>query len=298
MVALRGDVSVRLPPALLEARQWHSRVRSNRNLTTYMKELVLELPEGLDMSFAAGGYILLEAPAARIGFDEFDIDEEYRAEWERRGLFGLVAQIDETTTRAYSLANHPMETGILKLAVRIAIPPPDAPPDAPPGKVSSYVFGLQPGDVATLSGPYGEFHARDSEREMVLIGGGAGIAPMRAIIFDQLLRKQTNRLMSFWYGARNLRELCYASDFEELAAAHDNFSYHVALSEPQADADWTGARGLVHSVVYEEYLQHHQCPEDAEYYLCGPPLMSGAVLAMLEDLGVDRDSVFYDDFGG
>lgn len=297
MVTVRDNLSIRLPPALLDAKQWRSRVRSNRNLTTYLKELVVEVPGDLDLSFEAGDYVLMEAGPQHIRFANFDIDAEYRDEWEHHGLFDLVADITEPTTRAYSLANHPLEPGVLKLVVRIAIPPPHAPRDAPPGRVSSYVFGLEPGDMVTLSGPFGEFHARDTEREMVLVGGGAGIAPMRAIILDQLLRKRSSRKMSFWYGARNLRELCYAGDFQRLASAHDNFEYHVALSEPDADSTWQGSRGLIHSVLYEQYLEDHPCPERAEYYVCGPPLMSGAVLAMLEDLGVDRDSVFFDDFG-
>jgi Na+-transporting NADH:ubiquinone oxidoreductase subunit F len=297
MVTVREDLSVRLPAALLEAKQWRCRVRSNGNLTTYLKELVLELPDELEMTFEAGDYVLLEAPPQQIRFADFAIDDEYRSEWVRHGLLDLVANVAETTTRAYSLANHPLESGVLKLVVRIAIPPPDAPLDTPPGKVSSYVFGLKPGDEVTLSGAFGEFHARDSDREMVFIGGGAGIGPMRAIIFDQLLRKRTDRKMSFWYGARNLQELCYADDFERLAAVHDNFTYRVALSEPDADAGWEGARGLIHTVVFRQYLQDHPSPEEVEYYLCGPPLMSGAVLAMLEDLGVDRDSVFFDNFG-
>jgi Na+-transporting NADH:ubiquinone oxidoreductase subunit F len=287
-----------LPPALLEAKQWRSRVRANRNITTFLKELILEVPEDLELSFEAGDYLLLEADPQQIRFADFDIDTEYRAEWERHGLFDLVADITEKTTRAYSLANHPLEPGILKLVVRIAIPPAHAPPGAPPGSGSSYVFSLKAGDVVTLSGPFGEFHARDTDREMVFVGGGAGIAPMRAIILDQLLRKQTRRKMSFWYGARNLRELCYVDDFQQLAEKHDNFAYHVALSEPEPGDDWRGPQGFIHTVLYNNYLQVHPSPEEAEYYLCGPPLMGGAVLAMLEDLGVDRDSVFFDDFGG
>jgi len=298
MVSVRDNLSIRLPAALLEAKQWRSRVRSNRNLTTYLKELVLEIPEDLDLSFEPGDYVLLEAEPRQIRFSEFVIDEEYRAEWERHDLFALTADIAQKTTRAYSLANHPLERGVLKLVVRIAIPPPDAPADAPPGSVSSYVFSLAPGDLVTLSGPFGEFHARETDREMIFVGGGAGIAPMRSIILDQLLRKQTRRKLSFWYGARNLRELCYADEFEQLARAHDNFEYHVALSEPEPGSSWQGARGFIHSVLLQQYLLNHPSPEEAEYYLCGPPLMSGAVLAMLEDLGVDRESVSFDDFGG
>lgn len=297
MVTLHEDVGVRLPDALLEARAWRSRVRSNRNLTTYLKELVLELPDGLDLTFAAGDYVLVEAPAQTVAYADLDIDPQYRDEWRRRGLFDLVAHIDVPTTRAYSVASHALERGVLKLVVRIAIPPPDAPAGAPPGKVSSWIFGLAPGDMVSLSGPFGTFHARDSEREMILVGGGAGIAPLRAMVFDQLLVRRTQRRLSLWYGARNMHELCYAEEFEALAARHDNFTYHVALSDPDVDAAWTGPRGFIHRVLLQDYLQDHPAPEEAEYYLCGPPLMSSAVVAMLEDLGVDRDSILHDDFG-
>jgi Na+-transporting NADH:ubiquinone oxidoreductase subunit F len=302
MVALHDDVSVSLPASMLQAREWQSRVRSNRSITTYLKELVLELPGDLDLTFAAGDYVLLRAPVQTVRYADFDIDPQYREEWQRRGLLDLVTVIDVPTTRAYSLASHPLETrssegGVLKLVVRIAIPPPDAPTDVPPGKVSSWVFGLAPGDSVTLSGPFGTFHVRDSDREMVLIGGGAGIAPLRAMVFEQLLVRRTQRRLSLWYGARNLRELCYAQEFEALAADHENFSYHLALSDRDVEADWPGSRGYIHHILFQQYLQHHPCPEDADYYLCGPPLMSSAVMTMLEDLGVGRDSVFYDDFG-
>lgn len=296
MVTLREALSVRVPPDLLEAKRWQSRVLSNRSLTTYLKELVLEFPDELELAFEAGDYVLLEAPAGRVRYADFDIDAEYRSEWQHHGLFDLVAEIDMPTSRAYSLANHAGERQ-LKLVVRIAIPPPHGPPGCLPGKVSSYVFGLRPGDLVTLSGPFGEFHARASGREMILIGGGAGIAPLRAIILDQLLDRHADRRISFWYGARNPRELCYEEEFQKLADDHENFSYHVALSDPDVGPEWDGPRGLIHKVVLREYLRSHPRPEDAEYYLCGPPLMSSAVLAMLEDLGVDRDSVIFDDFG-
>jgi Na+-transporting NADH:ubiquinone oxidoreductase subunit F len=297
MVTLGDDVAVHLPPELLEIRRWSSKVLANRHVTTYLKELTLELPPGFDFTFDAGAYVQLEAPPGTVRFDGFDIAVEYAAEWRRHGLQDLAVEIPETTTRAYSLANHPGEAGAIKLVVRIALPPPDAPAGTPPGRVSSYVFGLKPGDEVWLSGPFGEFRARDTGREMVLIGGGAGIAPLRAIVLDQLVNKRSKRKISFWYGARNERELCYHSEFTELARCHENFAYHVALSDLAPDSTWHGLTGLVHTVVYREYLEGHPYPEEAEYYLCGPPLMSSAVLAILEDIGVDRDSVFFDDFG-
>jgi Na+-transporting NADH:ubiquinone oxidoreductase subunit F len=297
MVTLVDDVAVHLPAELLEIRRWSSKVLANRHVTTYLKELTFELPPGLEFNFNAGAYVQLEAPAGIVRFDGFDIAAEYDPEWQRHGLRDLAVDIPETTTRAYSLASHPGESGAIKLVVRIALPPPDAPVGTPPGRVSSYAFGLKPGDEVWLSGPFGEFRARDTDREMILIGGGAGIAPLRAIVLDQLLNKRSGRKISFWYGARNERELCYHSELTELARQHENFAYHVALSDPAPDSAWQGLTGLVHAVVYREYLEGHPSPEEAEYYLCGPPLMSSAVLAILEDLGVDRDSVFFDDFG-
>jgi Na+-transporting NADH:ubiquinone oxidoreductase subunit F len=286
-----------VPAEILEAGRWQCRVVSNLNLSTYLTELTLAPPPGSDIRFEAGDYVLVEAPAGRVDYRDFAIDSEYRGEWERLDLFRHRVDIPEPTTRAYSLANPPQEGDVLKLVVRIALPPPNAPADTPPGKVSSHVFGLKCGDDVMVSGPFGDFHARESEREMVLIGGGAGIAPLRAIVRDQLIGRGSRRKMSFWYGCRNLQELVYADEFEALAAEYDNFSYHVALSSPSPEDGWTGPTGFIHKLVYESYLAQHARPEEAEYYLCGPPMMSSAVLAMLEDLGVDRESVFYDDFG-
>ena len=297
MLTVRDDLDIRLPKDILDAQRWTCTVRSNRNLTTFLKELVLTIPEGERIDFEAGEYVLLEAPPYKLKFSDFDIDIEYRTEWERYKLLGLRSEIDLRAIRAYSMANPPSENDIITLVVRIATPPHDAPPDTPPGKVSSYLFGLQPGNRVNASGPFGEFHARQTDQEMVLIAGGAGIAPMRSIICDQLLRLKTTRMMTFWYGARNVRELCYADDFIALAKQHENFSWQVALSEPASDEPWTGHRGFIHTVVYENYLKDHPMPEEAEYYLCGPPLMSAAVIQMLEDLGVERESIFFDDFG-
>jgi Na+-transporting NADH:ubiquinone oxidoreductase subunit F len=295
MVTVREPLAVELPPELLEAREWQCRVVSNRNLTPFLKEVVLALPEGEALDYDAGDYVLLEAPAGEVRYSDIEVAPAYADDWKR--LQELSVRLPEPTRRAYSLASHPGEAGVLKLVVRIALPPPKAPADTPPGKVSSYIFSLGPKDRVTVSGPFGTFHARSTNREMVLIGGGAGIAPMRSMILDQLVNRGTTRRISFWYGARNLKELCFRDEFEALSREHDNFSYRVALSDPDPADAWSGPTGFIHTVVYEEYLKDHPAPEEAEYYLCGPPLMSSAVVAMLEDLGVYRDSILYDDFG-
>jgi Na+-transporting NADH:ubiquinone oxidoreductase subunit F len=297
MLKVREDLSIQVPAGILEAERWNCRVVSNRKLSTYLMELTLAPPAGEAISFEAGDYVLVEAPAGRVRFADFQIDPDYRADWERHDLLGYEVDIPEPTTRAYSLGNPPSEGDVLVLVIRIALPPVNAPSGTPPGKVSSYLFGLRPDDEVAISGPFGEFHARESDREMILIGGGAGIAPLRAIVRDQLIGRNSGRRMSFWYGCRNLKELVYAEEFRALAEQHENFTYHVALSRPDPEDDWRGSREFVHKLVYDEYLQHHPRPEDAEYYLCGPPMMSSAVLAMLEDLGVERDSIFFDDFG-
>jgi len=272
-------------------------VRSNRSVATFIKELVLDLPQGVDLNFRAGGYIQIECPPYEKKYSEFDIPERFRDDWERFNLFRYVARSDETVTRAYSMANYPEEKGIVMLNVRIATPPPNA-PDAPPGVMSSYIFGLKPDDKVWISGPYGEFFAKDTDAEMVFIGGGAGMAPMRAHIFDQLGRLQSKRKMSFWYGARSKREMFYVEDFDGLAAAHENFEWHVALSDPMPEDNWTGYTGFIHEVLYDNYLKDHKAPEDCEYYICGPPMMTKAVLEMLSDLGVERENILLDDFGG
>ena len=297
LLTVRDELEIRVPEESLNVQRWNCTVRSNRNISTFMKELILTLPEGEQLDFEAGEYILLEAPPHNLDFSSFDIDTEYRSDWQRYQMLGLRSELTEPAVRAYSLANHPLEKGIVTLIVRIATPPYDAPQGTPPGKVSSYIFSLKPSDHVNVSGPFGEFHAQDTDREMVFIAGGAGIAPMRSIICDQLLRVRTPRKISFWYGARNLSELCYQAEFDRLAAEHDNFSWHAALSESRPSDDWNRDIGFIHAVVYESYLKDHPAPEDAEYYLCGPPLMSTATIQMLEDLGVERDSIFLDDFG-
>ena len=297
LLTVRDALDIRVPEESLETQRWACTVRSNRNISTFMKEVVLELPEDDQIDFEAGEYILLEAPPYELSFADLQIDADYRGEWERYQMLALHSEAREPAIRAYSLANHPLENQIVMLVVRIATPPHDAPKGTPPGIVSSYIFSLKPGDRVSLSGPFGEFHAQDTSKEMVFIAGGAGIAPMRSIICDQLLRLRSTRKISFWYGARNLRELCYKTEFDRLAEVHENFSWHAALSEPRSSDAWDGYTGFIHTVVYETYLEHHPAPEDAEYYLCGPPLMSTATVQMLEDLGVGRDNIYLDDFG-
>jgi len=297
MVTVRNDLTIRVPEEILEAREWHCSVRSNRRVSTFLTELALELPPGADFGFEAGQYVLLHAPPGRTAFADFDIGDDYRSEWERNGLFDLVAERDSAAVRAYSLASHPRED-VVKLIIRIAIPPPSAPSGTMPGRVSSYAFALKPGDEAEISGPFGDFRVQETDREMLFIGGGAGIAPLRSMILDQLLNRQAQRRIRFFYGARSLDDLCHRREFDELAARYDNFDWTVALSAPQPGDDWSGPTGFIHSVVSEQYLESHPRPEEVEYYICGPPVMASAVLAMLEDLGVDRESVFLDDFGG
>jgi Na+-transporting NADH:ubiquinone oxidoreductase subunit F len=296
-LVVKRDIEIRLSEEFLGVEKWTCSVCTNRNVSTFMKELVLALPTGEHLKFAAGSYVLIHAPPHDLRFADFDIDPDYRQEWERHGLFAMESHVREPVQRAYSMANPPQQDDVVMLVVRIATPPPDAPAGTPPGQVSSYIFGLEPGDEVVLSGPFGHFRALDSDREMVFIGGGAGIAPLRSIIFDQLIRLRTRRKMSFWYGSRSLRDLCYQEDFETLAREHENFSFHVALSEPKPGSEWKGPKGFIHKVVYQHHLKDHPAPEEVEYYLCGPPVMSTAVIGMLEDLGVPRDSILLDDFG-
>lgn len=297
MVRLRQDLRIRVPAEILSIRQWRCRVRSNRSVATYIKELVLETPPGEDFEFRAGGYVLVHCEPYRLSFRDLEIGEPFRPEWDEQDLWRFTSVVREPVTRAYSMANHPGEEGIVMLNVRIATPPPQA-PRAPPGQVSSWLFGLRPGDEVTISGPYGEFHVREGDREMIFVGGGAGMAPLRSLILDQLERVGTRRRMSFFYGARSLREAYYVGDFDGLAATHDNFHWQLVLSEPRPGDGWEGATGFVHDVLYRGYLATHPAPEKAEYYLCGPPAMMSACFRMLDDLGVDPESVFFDDFGG
>jgi Na+-transporting NADH:ubiquinone oxidoreductase subunit F len=293
-VAVKQDIKIKVAPEFFGVKQWTCTVLSNNNVATFIKELVLEIPDGESVDFRAGGYVQLEVPPHEVHYKDFDIGEKYRGDWERFGLFKLVSRVTDTTVRAYSMANYPDEKGLIKFNIRIATPPPGS--NHPPGKMSSYVFSLKPGDKIKVFGPFGEFFAKDTNAEMVFIGGGAGMAPMRSHIFDQLRRLHSKRKISFWYGARSLREMFYEEDYNTLAAEHDNFKWHIALSDPQPEDNWTGMTGFIHNVVLENYLKEHPAPEDCEYYMCGPPMMNAAVIKMLKDLGVEDENIALDEF--
>lgn len=295
--AVKQDMEIQVPEEVFGVKQWETTVASNDNVATFIKELVLNLPEGETVDFRAGGYVQLEAPAHKVDFSNFDIGSEYRGDWERFGFFKLQSIIDEPIIRAYSMANYPEERGVVKFNIRIATPPPGS-EGIPPGQMSSWVYNLKPGDKVKVYGPFGEFFAKDTDAEMIFIGGGAGMAPMRSHLFDQLKRLNSKRKISFWYGARSLREMFYVEDYDQLAAENDNFDWHVALSDPQPEDSWDGLTGFIHNVLYEQYLKNHPAPEDCEYYMCGPPMMNAAVIKMLTDLGVEPDNILLDDFGG
>jgi len=295
-VKVKRDMKIEIAPEIFSVRKWQCRVLSNRNVATFIKELKLALPEGEDVPFRAGGYVQIECPAHALSFRTFDIDAEYRDAWDRFDLWRFKSAIDAPIERAYSMANYPNEKGVLLFTIRIAFPP-DYREDIPPGIMSSWIFNLKPGDAVTVSGPYGEFFARETDREMCFIGGGAGMAPMRSHIFDQLLRLHTGRKITYWYGARSLREAFYVDEFDRLAREHPNFEWHLALSEPLPEDDWTGPVGFIHNVLREQYLAAHPAPEEVEYYMCGPGVMNKAVIDMLLSLGVERENIMLDDFG-
>ncbi|MEX1200623.1 MAG: NADH:ubiquinone reductase (Na(+)-transporting) subunit F [Methylophaga sp.] len=296
-VAVKQNMRIQVPEEVFGVKKWECTVRSNDNVATFIKELILELPEGEDVKFRAGGFIQIECPPHTVEYKNFSIGDEYRPDWDRFDLWRYKSVVKEDVVRAYSMANYPEEKGVILLNVRIASPPPNN-DDVPPGIMSSYIFNLKAGDKVTISGPFGEFFAKDTDKEMVFIGGGAGMAPMRSHIFDQLGRIKTKRKITFWYGARSLREMFYSEDFDQLAAEHDNFTWHVALSDALPEDNWQGYTGFIHNVLYENYLKDHPAPEDCEYYMCGPPMMNAAVIKMLEDLGVERENIMLDDFGG
>ncbi|CAE7312707.1 nqrF [Symbiodinium pilosum] len=295
-VAVKQDLKIEVPEDAIGVQRWDCEVISNDNVATFIKELNLKLPEGADVDFQAGGYVQLEIPPYEMKYSEIDVDEEYHGDWDRFKVWDNYSKVDEETIRAYSMANYPEEKGILKFNIRVASPPPGM--DVPAGKMSSYVFNLKPGDHLTVFGPYGEFFVQDTPAEKIWIGGGAGMAPLRSQIFDELLRKHSTTKMSYWYGARSLREMFYTEEIDKLAAEHDNFEWHVALSDPLPEDDFDGHVGFIHQVVLENYLKDHPAPEDCEYYLCGPPPMTAAVLQMLEELGVEPENIRLDDFGG
>jgi Na+-transporting NADH:ubiquinone oxidoreductase subunit F len=296
-VVVTQDMDIRVAEDVFGVKKWECTVRSNGNVATFIKELVLELPPGELIDFKAGGYIQIECPPHELSYSDFDIGEQYLQDWIQYDLLKLKSKVTAPTMRAYSMASYPEEKEIIILNVRIATPPPPLQGKVPTGVMSSYIFSLKPGDKVMVSGPYGEFLARDTDNEMIFIGGGAGMAPMRSHIFDQLKRLNSRRKISFWYGARSLREAFYQEDFDELAAKHENFSWHLALSDPLPEDQWTGLVGFIHTVLYENYLKDHPAPEDCEYYLCGPPMMNAAVTRLLEELGVEKENVLFDDFG-
>jgi len=295
-VKVKQDMKIEIPAEIFSVKQWQCTVRSNDNVATFIKELVLQLPAGDGVPFRAGGYIQIECPPHTVNYKDFAIAEEYRGDWDKFNVWKYVSKVEEKVTRAYSMANYPEEEGIIVLNVRVASPPPRQ-DDVPPGAMSSYIFGLKPGDNVTISGPFGEFFARDTNNEMIFIGGGAGMAPMRSHIFDQFRRLHTKRKVSYWYGARSLREAFYVDDFNGIQQENENFEWHLALSDPLPEDNWTGKKGFIHQVLYEHYLKDHEAPEDCEYYICGPPMMLDACRKMLDDLGVEPENILYDDFG-
>ena len=295
-VKVKQDMRIEVPPEVLDVKKWRCKVRSNHNVATFIKELILELPPGEEVPFRAGGYIQIECQPHELSYKTFDIEEEYKADWDQFDLWRYVSKVEEVEERAFSMANYPDEKGIIMLNVRVASPPPRQ-PDVPPGIMSSYIFNLKPGDEVTISGPYGEFFAKDTDKEMIFVGGGAGMAPMRSHIFDQFRRVHTDRKVSFWYGARSLREAFYVEDFDTIQSENDNFDWHLALSEPLEEDNWDGYTGFIHQVLLDNYLKNHDSPEDCEYYLCGPPMMNEAVQSMLDQLGVEPENIAFDDFG-
>jgi len=296
-VAVKQDMEIEVPEEVFGVRKWECKVLSNDNVATFIKELIIELPKGEDVNFKAGGYIQIEAPSYKLSYKDFDIGKEYHEDWDRFKIWDVTSEVNEPIERAYSMANYPEEKGIVMLNVRIATPPPGS-SGIPAGKMSSYIFNLKKGDAVTISGPFGEFFARETKKEMIFIGGGAGMAPMRSLIFDQFRRIKSDRKASFWYGARSKKEMFYVDDFDQIQKDNENFSWHVALSDSLPEDKWKGHKGYIHNILFEQYLKDHPAPEDCEYYLCGPPIMNQSVVNMLIDLGVDREDILLDDFGG
>ncbi|MFZ2451305.1 MAG: NADH:ubiquinone reductase (Na(+)-transporting) subunit F [Methylovulum miyakonense] len=296
-VTVRNNMSIEVEDDVFGVKKWECTVKSNHNVATFIKELVLDLPEGEAINYRAGGYIQIECPPHVVKYSDFDVEERFRDDWDKFNLWRYVSTVKEPALRAYSMASYPVEKEIM-LNVRIATPPPRAPENVPPGIMSSYIFSLKPGDKCIVSGPYGEFFAKETDAEMVFIGGGAGMAPMRSHIFDQLRRLGSKRKITFWYGARSKREMFYVEDFDMLARENENFTWHVALSDPLPEDNWDGYTGFIHNVVYENHLKNHPAPEDCEFYMCGPPIMNSSVIKMLLDLGVEPENIMLDDFGG
>ncbi len=302
-VKVKDDIKVEIPEEVFGVKEWECEVISNRNVASFIKEFVVRLPEGEHMDFKAGSYSQIKIPKYEVKYADFDIDERFKSEWDKFKLWPLVATNDTATIRAYSMANYPAEGNIITLNVRVATPPFDRKTGGwaagiKPGIASSYIFSLKPGDKVTMSGPYGDFHIQDTDAEMLYIGGGAGMAPLRAQILHLFRTEQTTRKVSYWYGARSRIEIFYEEDFRELERLFPNFSFHIALSAPAPEDNWTGYTGFIHQVIYDNYLKDHPAPEDIEYYMCGPGPMSAAAVKMLDDLGVEKDRIYFDDFGG
>jgi len=301
-VKVRNDLKIEVPPEVFGIKKWECEVISNHNVATFIKEFVVKLPEGEKLNFKSGGYIQIDVPKCEVDYKNIEVEEEYRDEWDKFKMWDLKMKNPEPIYRAYSMANHPAEGNIVMLNIRIATPPWDRKKNGwmnvNPGICSSYIFSRKPGDKVMVSGPYGEFFIKNTEREMMFIGGGAGMAPMRSHIFDQFETKHTKRKATFWYGGRSLRELFYMEDFEKIEKENPNFRFEVALSEPKPEDNWKGYTGFIHQVIYDNYLKNHPEPEEIEYYLCGPPMMNSAVQKMLDDLGVPEEMIAFDDFGG
>ena len=297
-VKVKENMKIHVPDEIFSIRKWECTVKSNENVATFIKELVLDLPEGESLNFQAGGYIQIDIPEYRnLLFKDFDVEDEYHPDWDKYKIWNLVANNDEPLFRAFSMANHPAEGNRIMLNVRIATPPPPLWNDVPPGLASSYIFNLKPGDKVTISGPYGEFFIKETDREMVYIGGGAGMAPMRSHLFHLFQTLKTGRKVSFWYGARSVREMFYDDHFKDLADQFSNFNYQVALSDAMEEDNWKGSTGFIHQVLHDEYLSKHDDPTEVEYYMCGPPPMINAVEGMLDSLGVEPEMIAYDSFG-
>ena len=299
---VKEDMQVIVPESVFGVKEWECEVVSNRNVSTFIKEFVVKLPEGEVMNFQSGSYAQITIPPYDIKYADYDIDEKFRGDWDHFDMWSLTCKNDTETIRAYSMANYPAEGNIITLNVRIATPPMDRATHkwlpVSPGISSSYIFSLKPGDKVRMSGPYGDFHIQDTDAEMLYIGGGAGMAPLRAQILHLFRTLHTGRKVSYWYGARSKKEIFYEEDFREIEKQFPNFSFHIALSDPQPEDNWTGYVGFIHQVIYDNYLKDHDAPEDIEYYMCGPGPMANAVKKMLEDLGVERSQLFFDDFGG
>jgi len=297
-VKVKENMKIHVPDEIFSIQKWECKVKSNKNVATFIKELILDLPDDEILDFQAGGYIQIDIPEYKnLSFNDFFVEDEYHPDWDKYNVWGLVANNDEPVFRAFSMANHPAEGNRVMLNVRIATPPPPLWNDVPPGLASSYIFNLKPGDKVTISGPYGEFFIKESEREMVYIGGGAGMAPMRSHLFHLFETLKTGRKVSFWYGARSVREMFYDDHFKQIEKQFPNFSYHVALSDAMEEDNWTGPTGFIHQVLHDEYLSLHEDPTELEYYMCGPPPMISAVEGMLDNLGVEPEMIAYDSFG-